>query len=74
MIKAEYKTLADLKKAMDEGKVSKDVVVRLDNDCASISIEDEKAEFGVRYLWWGDYSCACAEQALDALGIKWEHV
>lgn len=72
MIGAKYKTLSDLKKAMDEGEVSKDVEVVLDNDCASVyRVVDE---YDIEYLWHGDDPYAAAEQALDAIGIKWRHV
>lgn len=70
MIKPKYKTIANLKKALDAGKISKDIEVVLDNDHASVKIiNDDNTE----YLWYGDYSYACTEQALDALGIKWRH-
>ena len=72
MIEAKYKTIAELKQAMDAGKVPRDIEVILDNDCASVSVS--KGEFDTEYLWYGDDPYACAEQALDALGIKWSHV
>jgi len=72
MIKAKYKTIAELKQAIDAGEVSKDVEVVLDNDCASVYLIVDEDD--IEYLWHGDGPYDAAEQALDALDIKWRHV
>ncbi|MHC4864635.1 MAG: hypothetical protein ACYTEX_11150 [Planctomycetota bacterium] len=71
-VPSRFKTLKAVKKAMDDGRLSKKLVLNLDNDCASIT--EPKGEYGLEYIWHGDDPYACAEQALDALGIRWKHV
>lgn len=71
-MKARYKTITELKEAIDSGKVPKDIEVTLDNDCAFVYLALN--EYDIEYLWYGDGPHACAKQALDALGLKWGHV
>ena len=64
-----YKTLADLKRAIDSGEVPKEWRITLDNDSTTMYEEI----FGEK-IFDGDTPACLLEQALDLLGIPHESV
>ena len=72
MIETRYKTLREVKAAIDRGELSEDIKVCLDNDNASIAISDPEDDHDVIWIWRVDDGYGAAEQALDALGIGHE--
>lgn len=71
-----YETLAELKAAYDSGELSKlKYKVWLDNDDASILAEDDITTDGDTDTHIFEvHPEDLLEQALDLLGVPWEHV
>lgn len=65
-----YATLTEVKAALDAGELPDGATIVLDNDHATMW--DPRADCAWVVLWRGDGPCAAVEQALDALGLKWE--
>jgi hypothetical protein len=68
-----YETLKDLKAAYDSGAVPRDEALTIDNDTTSVYVpkgDDEDDYDEVFEMHPG----TLLEQALDLLGIPWDHV
>ncbi len=73
-IEPKYKTLAELNQAYRQGEVTE--ALMLDNDDASVWIgEDSEDDLaGTVQLAYESHPTQLLEDALDLLGIPWDHV
>ena len=67
-----YATLTEVKAALDAGELPDGATIVLDNDHALMWDPRLDPDDVQEPLWRGDNPCAAVEQALDALGLKWE--
>jgi len=70
-----YKTLAELKAAYDSGELPKECPLILDNDCVGVHIP-LTPDYGEQEKVFGGFDYGpnvVLEEALDMLGIPWEH-
>lgn len=64
-----YKTIKEVKAAMDSGEIQEGSKIVVDNDCAHLYVGDEDEQ---ELVWESDGAHDLQEQLLDAIGIQWE--